>query len=165
MLLKRLQKNCKKTTNKKTKRSMTTDAKKERPFRVLGIQQIALGQLEKSTLMPFWNEALGIPKVGNFVSQKENVDEDILKINDGPLAVEIDIMQPLDPNKSPKVHIPVLNHVGLWIDDLPKAVEHFNINWCAFLLQGVFVKVHLVMMFVLSIQRALMNSQLVRGVV
>lgn len=32
-------------------------------------------------------------------------------------------MQPLDPNKSPKVHIPALNHVGLWVDNLEKAVE------------------------------------------
>lgn len=123
---KKTTKNHKKTSQHQQRRQMTTDGKKQRPFRVLGVQQIALGQLDKNTLMPFWNEALGIPKVGNFVSEKENVDEDILKINSGPLAVEIDIMQPLDANKSPKVHIPVLNHVGLWIDDLPKAVEYLT---------------------------------------
>ena len=33
------------------------------------------------------------------------------------------VMQPLDPEKKPKVHEPKLNHVGLWVDDLPKAVE------------------------------------------
>ena len=32
-------------------------------------------------------------------------------------------MQPIDPEKRPKVHDPALNHIGLWIDDLPKAVE------------------------------------------
>jgi lactoylglutathione lyase len=31
-------------------------------------------------------------------------------------------MSPLDPEKSPKVHIPALNHIGLWIDKLPEAV-------------------------------------------
>jgi hypothetical protein len=36
-------------------------------------------------------------------TQKENVDEDILSIGAGPLAVELDIMQPLDPNRAPKV--------------------------------------------------------------
>ena len=30
----------------------------------------------------------------------------------GPHAVEVDIMQPIDPDKSPKVHIPQLNHIG-----------------------------------------------------
>jgi lactoylglutathione lyase len=30
-------------------------------------------------------------------------------------------MQPLDPEKSPKVHSPALNHVGLWVDDLQAA--------------------------------------------
>jgi len=32
-------------------------------------------------------------------------------------------MQPIDPEKRPKVHDPALNHVGLWIDDLQAAVE------------------------------------------
>jgi len=31
-------------------------------------------------------------------------------------------MQPIDPNKSPKVHIPTLNHIGLWVDNLDNAV-------------------------------------------
>ena len=30
---------------------------------------------------------------------------------------------PIDPDKSPKVHVPPLNHIGLWVDDLPAAVE------------------------------------------
>jgi lactoylglutathione lyase len=32
-------------------------------------------------------------------------------------------MQPLDPEVSPKVHVPTLNHIGLWIDDLAAAVD------------------------------------------
>ena len=34
-------------------------------------------------------------------------------------------MQPLDPGKqrSPKVHVPTLNHVGVWIDDLAACVD------------------------------------------
>jgi lactoylglutathione lyase len=31
-------------------------------------------------------------------------------------------MQPVDPAKSPKVHEPALNHIGLWVDDLAAAV-------------------------------------------
>jgi lactoylglutathione lyase len=41
----------------------------------------------------------------------------------GPFKVEVDLMQPLDPEKKPAVHNTPLNHVGLWIDDLPTAVE------------------------------------------
>jgi lactoylglutathione lyase len=40
----------------------------------------------------------------------------------GPLKVEVDLMQPIDPEKRPKVHEPALNHVGLWLDDLAAAV-------------------------------------------
>ena len=31
-------------------------------------------------------------------------------------------MQPLDPQKRPRVDSPALNHVGLWVDDLAAAV-------------------------------------------
>ena len=94
-----------------------------RPFRVLGIQQIAIGGLDKGALTDLWSGLFGIEKVGDYVSESENVDEDILRLGSGPHAVEIDLMQPLDPERSPKVHVPTLNHVGLWIDDLPAAVE------------------------------------------
>ena len=94
-----------------------------RPFKVLGIQQIAIGGEDKQKLVRFWIDIMGLEKVKTFKSEMENVDEDVLKIGDGPHAVEVDIMQPVDIEKKPRVHEPKLNHVGLWIDDLPKAVE------------------------------------------
>lgn len=94
-----------------------------RPFRILGIQQIAIGALDKGDLKKFWVDVMGLESTGNYRSEKENVDEDIARIGSGPLAVEIDLMQPIDPEKSPKVHQPQLNHFGLWVDDLPAAVE------------------------------------------
>lgn len=92
-----------------------------RPFKVLGIQQIAIGNEDKSKLEKFWVDMMGLSKKGSFKSEKENVDEDILEMGHGPTAVEIDIMQPLDVDKKPKVHEPKLNHIGLWIDDLQAA--------------------------------------------
>jgi lactoylglutathione lyase len=35
----------------------------------------------------------------------------------------VDLMQPIDAARSPKVHEPALNHVGLWVDDLASAVD------------------------------------------
>ena len=94
-----------------------------RPFRVLGVQQIAVGGLDKARLRAFWVDTLGLELAGSYVSAKENVDEDICQAGSGPLKVEVDLMQPVDPDKRPKVHDPALNHVGLWIDDLQAAVE------------------------------------------
>jgi lactoylglutathione lyase len=94
----------------------------ERPFNVLGIQQIAIGGLDKGALTGLWTGLLGVEKVGDYVAESENVDENILRLGSGSHAVEIDLMQPIDPDKSPKVHSPALNHVGLWIDDLAAAV-------------------------------------------
>ena len=65
---------------------------------------------------------LGLSEKGNFRSESENVDEDIAEAGHGPYAVEVDLMQPIDPDARPKVHEPALNHVGLWIDDLASAV-------------------------------------------
>ncbi|NWG30114.1 MAG: VOC family protein [Rhodocyclaceae bacterium] len=94
-----------------------------RPFKVLGIQQIAIGGLSKDRLRRLWVDMLGLEVTGNFVSERENVDEDICAIGQGAHKVEVDLMQPIDPEKKPAVHATPLNHVGLWVDDLPKAVE------------------------------------------
>ncbi len=106
-----------------TARAMSSAAS-GRPFKILGIQQIAIGALSKKDLTNFWVDTLGLTKVSTFSSAKENVDEDIISVGKGPFAVEVDLMQPLDPNKSPKVHEPALNHVGLWVDDLKACVDH-----------------------------------------
>ena len=95
----------------------------QRPFAVLGLQQVALGGLSKAALGALWTDKLGIDKVGEFRSETENVDEDILAIGEGRAKVEIDLMQPLDPEKRPRVHAPPLNHIGLWVDDLDAAYE------------------------------------------
>ncbi len=95
----------------------------DRPFRVLGIQQIAIGGSDLGPMRHFWNDLLGVEKVGDYTSESENVVEDILLTGKGAGAVEIDLMQPVDPDRSPKVDNTPLNHIGLWIDDLPTAVE------------------------------------------
>ena len=89
-----------------------------RPFRILGVQQIAIGGPSKDALRTLWVDKLGLTAKGSYRSERENVDEDILEI----AGVEIDLMQPIDPEKSPKVHEPRLNHIGLWVDDLAAAV-------------------------------------------
>jgi lactoylglutathione lyase len=95
-----------------------------RPFKVLGLQQIAIGATDKSTLRHLWVDLFGLTVSGHFQSERENVDEDICTLGQGPLKVEVDLMQPLDIQKKPAVHTTPLNHIGLWIDDLPAAV-----NW------------------------------------
>jgi lactoylglutathione lyase len=94
-----------------------------RPFQVLGVQQIAVGGLDKNKLRRFWVDIMGLRFGHSYQSEAENVDEDICETGAGPFAVEVDLMQPIDPEKRPKVHEPALNHIGLWIDDLPKAVQ------------------------------------------
>lgn len=98
----------------------------KRPFSVLGIQQIAVGGPDKQRLRSFWVDLLGLEYRETFISESENVDEDICVMGAGEFAVEVDLMQPLDTTKKPRVDSPALNHVGLWIDDLAAAV-----NWLA----------------------------------
>ena len=95
----------------------------ERPFRLLGVQQIAVGGLDKARLRRLWIQTLGLEPHGTSRSESENVDEDIAVLGTGAHAVEVDLMQPIDPEKRPRVQEPALNHVGLWVDDLRAAVE------------------------------------------
>ena len=94
-----------------------------KPFRVLGIQQIAIGGPDKQRLKSLWVDMLGLTVKSTFVSERENVDEDICELGRGATAIEVDMMQPLDADKKPAVHTTPLNHVGLWVDDLQKAVD------------------------------------------
>jgi lactoylglutathione lyase len=94
----------------------------DRPFAVLGLQQIAVGSRDKAALRRLWIDLLGLTPAGRFRSESENVDEDIAEAGAGPLRVEVDLMEPIDPERRPRVHEPALNHVGLWVDDLPAAV-------------------------------------------
>lgn len=94
-----------------------------RPFKVLGIQQVAIGGPSKARLRTLWVEKFGLEVTGNFRSERENVDEDICAMGAGAFKVEVDLMEPIDPNGKPAVHTTPLNHIGLWIDDLPVAVQ------------------------------------------
>jgi lactoylglutathione lyase len=108
-----------------------------RPFKVLGIQQVAIGGASKERLRALWVDKLGLEVTGTFVSERENVDEDICAMGQGAHRVEVDLMQPLDAQKKPAVHATPLNHIGLWIDDLPRAVEWLTAQGVRFAPGGI----------------------------
>ncbi len=108
-----------------------------RPFRILGLQQVAIGGESRERLRALWVDLFGLEVTGNFRSERENVDEDICSLGSGPFKVEVDLMQPLDPDKKPRVQTPPLNHVGLWIDDLPAAVAWLKAQGVRFAPGGI----------------------------
>ncbi len=108
-----------------------------RPFKVLGIHHIAIGGEDKKRLASFWIDMMGLTYIKNFTSEKENVDEDILRIGSSAHGIEVDIMQPLDPERKPRVNQPRLNHIGFWIDDLPKAFEWLSAKGVRFAPGGI----------------------------
>jgi lactoylglutathione lyase len=108
-----------------------------RPFRVLGLQQVAIGGESKERLRALWVGLFGLEMTGSFSSQRENVDEDICSLGTGVHKVEVDLMQPLDPDARPAVQATPLNHIGLWIDDLPAAVEWLTAQGLRFAPGGI----------------------------
>ena len=112
---------------------MTPPEMTARPFRVLGVQQIAIGGPDKAALRNLWIDLLGLELLSTYRSEAENVDEDIARCGD----VEIDLMQPIDPDKKPRVDRPALNHIGLWVDDLSAAVSWLEAQGLRFTPGGV----------------------------
>ncbi len=108
-----------------------------RPFRVLGLQQVAIGGESKERLRRLWVDIFGLGVKGSFRSERENVDEDICALGHGAAEVEVDLMQPIDAAKKPAVHVTPLNHIGLWVDDLPKAVEWMTAQGVRFAPGGI----------------------------
>lgn len=109
----------------------------DRPFKVLGLQQIAIGGEDKSALTHLWVELFGLTYEKTYRAESENVDEDICALGEGPHRVEVDLMQPIDPEGRPKVHQPALNHLGLWVDDLKAAVEWLGAQGVEFTPGGI----------------------------
>ena len=60
-----------------------------RPFQILGLQQIAVGGLDKQKLRAFWVDLLGLRYGHTYKSEKENVDEDICETGVGAFTVEV----------------------------------------------------------------------------
>ena len=108
-----------------------------RPFHVLGVQQIAIGALDRAPLRHLWCELLGLPLQSSYQSAAENVIEDILSVGHAAAPIEIDLMQPLDPSRPPRVHEPALNHIGLWVDDLRAAVAWLEARGMRFTPGGI----------------------------
>jgi lactoylglutathione lyase len=71
-----------------------------KPFKILGIQQIAIGGPDKARLKSLWVDMFGLSVKSTFVSERENVDEDICALGSGPTAVEVDLMQPWTRRRS-----------------------------------------------------------------
>lgn len=108
-----------------------------KPFKILGIQQVAIGGTDKNKLKTLWVDMFGLEVTGTFKSERENVDEDICAMGKGVHKVEVDLMQPIDPEKKPAVHATPLNHIGLWVDNLPVAVEWMTANGVRFAPGGI----------------------------
>jgi lactoylglutathione lyase len=108
-----------------------------KPFKILGIQQVAIGGPDKNKLKTLWVDMFGLEVTGTFKSERENVDEDICEMGKGVHKVEVDLMQPIDPEKKPAVHATPLNHIGLWVDNLPVAVEWLTAHGVRFAPGGI----------------------------
>jgi lactoylglutathione lyase len=109
----------------------------DRPFRILGLQQIAVGATDKQRLRRLWIDLLGLTATGNYRNERENVDEDIAELGRGAARVELDLMQPVDAGARPAVHDPALNHIGLWVDDLQAAVQWLTAQGMRFTPGGI----------------------------
>ncbi len=109
----------------------------DRPFKVLGFEQVAIGGLDKGKMRELWIDTLGFELHETHHMESENVDEDILFAGKGLLQTELNLMQPIDPEKKPKVHEPPLNHIGLWVDDLKAAVDWLTAQGVRFTPGGI----------------------------
>lgn len=109
----------------------------DRPFEVLGVQQIAIGGLDLDALRRLWVDVLGLRPEGEFRNEIENVTGEIAVVGSGPSRVDFNLLQPIDPDRSPRAHRPPLNHVGLWVDDLEAAVEWLSGRGMAFTARGI----------------------------
>ncbi|MGH7791608.1 MAG: VOC family protein [Thermodesulfobacteriota bacterium] len=109
----------------------------DRPFKVLGVQQIAIGGLDIKALRRLWIDTLGLTPTINFRNDTENVRGEIAVVGFGPFRLDVNLLQPIDPEKSPRAHKPPLNHIGLWVDDIRAAVDWLSAQGVGFTPRGI----------------------------
>lgn len=108
-----------------------------RPFRLLGVHHVAIGNTDLARLRHLWGDLLGLPLGESFALESENVTGSIARLGSGVHAVEIDLLQPLDVDNKPAPHLPPLNHVAFWVDHLALAVEWLTAQGVRFTPGGI----------------------------
>lgn len=109
----------------------------QRPFRILGVHHIAIGNADLGKLRHLWGDVLGLALSEPFTLASENVSGSIARLEAGPYTVEVDLLQPLDAGKKPAPHLPPLNHIAFWVDRLPEAVEWLSAQGVRFTPGGI----------------------------
>jgi lactoylglutathione lyase len=108
-----------------------------KPFRVLGLQQIANGGLDNCLLRTLWCDIFGPEIKGQPRSAPENIDDDIRTLGLDQQAVELALIQPIDRYGRAGARTTTVNHIGLWVDDLDKAVEWMAVHSVRFAPGGI----------------------------
>ncbi len=109
----------------------------DKPFRILGINHIAISTLNRQGMQQLWVQVFGARADHGFSSEEENVREDVYFLGEPPYQVQIDIMEPIDVAKNPGLTAFPLNHIGLWVDDLPTAFEWMKSKGIRFTSGGI----------------------------
>jgi lactoylglutathione lyase len=109
----------------------------DRPFRILGVQSIALGSENKAAMLKLWSELFGLEHSGTFKSMDGNIDVDVLRLQTGERSVEISIMEPISGKADSKKRRAPLHRIGLWVDDLPAAVQYLKDHGVNFVERGL----------------------------
>lgn len=108
-----------------------------RPFTVLGVHHIAIGNTDLARLRHLWGDVLGLSVGEPFTLAAENVVGSIARLEAGPYTVELDLLQPLEADNKPAPHLPPLNHIALWVDHLPEAVAWLTTQGVRFTPGGI----------------------------
>ncbi len=108
-----------------------------KPFRVLGLQQIANGRPDNDLLGMLWRDIFGPEIKGGQGRAPEDTDGDMRASMLGSQAAAVVLIRPIDRSGELGVHATTLNQVGLWVDDLAKAVEWMAANSVSFAPGGI----------------------------
>ncbi len=101
-----------------------------KPFRILGLQQVAVGGPETNALRALWSDIFGPAIQGRSRSQRGKLGSPM----HGVLPAAAGLGQSID--STARLSAPS-NRIGLWVDDLPKAVEWMAANCACFAPGGI----------------------------
>ena len=109
----------------------------ERPFVVLGTQQVAIGAADKRRLTRLWVEIPGWrPRAATGPRRRTSMKTSCRSPRDDSMARST-WCSLWDADAKPRVNEPALNHIGPWVDDLAAAYDRLSAKGVRFAAGGI----------------------------
>ena len=100
----------------------------QRPFKILGLMEVAFAGMKKEEINWFWKDIMGLTYIRETKFEVQNLQEHIYSSGTLNSRLEIDLISTIKEMEGKNQVTSPFNHIGLWVDDLLKFVNYLKLK-------------------------------------